>query len=716
MMKISPRKYQIAVFFVLFLNMTAIYVSSSSNTSTSQLTQGERIFRTIASNQTGILKHGISNIGIFTNDSFSHNWILQDVREDQIVYFSISPDNILNVTVLNPSGIKYDYNQKTHPTKVLGSWAATISGNWTINVKDNREVKTGNVIYTILASVPESGYDEESAIDISKMNTIANFTLENEVHYWKIFLEYNQNGTLFLRENVSNVLEGGTMLIYRPGRFHNPEFPVITIDPFQGLYRFSWNAKYEDIYFIVIMHNVVYPVGEYNVTYSIEADLFNFKTAGTIPYNQTVSYRITQGFTPTKKYYFKFQVNLSRVTVYIQIYGPDSSDAIFLEDAMVEIFDGSKQRRINRTYEGDYDYDKQFDIILRNLDADTYYIVISPQSGLVGQFYIHFRYTLPKPFSWSLHAIVVSILLLFALPTYLIYLDSRGKWYQINQWSLPTSVKEAFKFIRYSFRGIFNLKEIPNESILIRIASIPFRTYLLLNFIESSAEETLVFSKRIRRKMEWIIYFLVGFVIYDGINIFLFLLDSSVHLLPVAITDFTYLLLFLVVPTVILAIGVLFVNVSAYISYSQVISRVNYIVQNYQETSDERIRLHSLDPTQTSKTINYVRVLWNQAKHAYRGNNFELFVIKADAAVKNLLSTRFLQVVTGNTYSKPDFQIQVVELRKRGFDLPNDKKIKHFRNLRNRIVHSSVTLDEKESVDCFAYYSTFITRLGLRPT
>ena len=112
MMKISPRKYQIAVFLVLFLNMTAIYVSSSSNTSTSQLTQGERIFRTIASNQTGILKHGISNIGIFTNDSFSHNWILQDVREDQIVYFSISPDNILNVTVLNPSGIRKSLFQR----------------------------------------------------------------------------------------------------------------------------------------------------------------------------------------------------------------------------------------------------------------------------------------------------------------------------------------------------------------------------------------------------------------------------------------------------------------------------------------------------------------------------------------------------------------------------------------------------------------------------
>jgi hypothetical protein len=716
-MKISFRKYQIAVFLVLLFNLTAIYVSSSSNTSTSKLIQGERIIRTISSNHGGLLKHGISNNGIFTNDSFSHDWILQDIKEDQIVYFRISPENILNVTVLNPSGINYDFNQKIYSTKVLGSWTAKISGNWTINVNDNREVKTENITYTIMASIPEIGYNEESAIWVSTMSALANFTLEHETHYWKIFLEYNQNGTLFLTENITNVLEGGSMLIYRSGHFNNPEFEeVIAIDPNDGLYVFPWNANYEDTYYIVLTHNDDSPVGEYNITASIERYLFNFATAGTIPSNQTVSYRITQGFTPAKKFYFKFQVNLSRVTTYIRIYGPNSSDANILEDAMVEIFDGSKQRRINRTEEGDYDFDKQFSIILRNLDADTYYLVFSPQSGLVGQFYIHFRYTLPKPFSWSLLAIVLSTLLLFAFPSYLIYLDSRGKWYQINQWSLPISLKEAFKFIGYSFRGIFDLKEVPDDSILIRIASIPFRTYLLLNFIESSVEETLVFSKRIRRKMEWILYFLVGFIIFDAINIFLFLLDSSVHLLPVVITDLSYLLLFLAVPTVILAIGVLFVNVSAYISYNQVISRVNYIVQNYQETTDERIRLQGLDPIQASKTINYVRVLWNQAKHAFKENNFELFVIKADASVKNLLSTRYLQIVAGNTYSKPDFQNQVVELRKRGFDLPNDKKISHFRNLRNRIVHSSVTLGEKESVDCFAYYSTFITRLGLRPT
>ncbi|MHA1969958.1 MAG: hypothetical protein ACW964_19460 [Candidatus Hodarchaeales archaeon] len=201
-MKISSRKYQVAVFSVLLLNFIAICVSSVDNTSTSKLTPGVMITRAISSNQTGILRHGIENVGIFTNESFSHDWIFQDIKEDQKVYFSLSPENILNVTVLNPSGIEFEFESDIRSTKVLGSWTATIGGNWTINVIDNREIKNENATYTILASIPEKGYDEESAISVTKTNANANFTLEHEVHFWKIFLEYNQNVTLFLKERA----------------------------------------------------------------------------------------------------------------------------------------------------------------------------------------------------------------------------------------------------------------------------------------------------------------------------------------------------------------------------------------------------------------------------------------------------------------------------------------------------------------------------------
>jgi len=210
-------------------------------------------------------------------------------------------------------------------------------------------------------------------------------------------------------------------------------------------------------------------------------------------------------------------------------------------------------------------------------------------------------------------------------------------------------------------------------------------------------------------------YFLLSLIIYDIVNIIFYLLFSD-HFLPFYFTSLASIIVFLFVPTVVLIVIVLFTNVSAYITYTQVINKIAFIIQNYEETGDKKGFISSMDALQAAKSINYVRVLWNQARHAFKGQNYELFVIKADAAVKNLLSIRFMQICPENMYSKPDFQTQVVELRKRGFDLPNDRKIANFRNLRNRIVHSSVTLNEKESVDCFAFYSTFITRLGLRPT
>ena len=408
-------------------------------------------------------------------------------------------------------------------------------------------------------------------------------------------------------------------------------------------------------------------------------------------------------------------VNSSRAKVFIQVYGPESSvssDARILEDSTVQIIDSGKQNIIYSEPEYEMDIDKQFNISI-TLDAGKYYLVVSPVANAIGMFYIHFEYDLPRPFVWTFPAIFVCFIILFALPGYLTYLDWKGKWYRINQWSVSTSVGEAYKILKNSFSGIFKIKEVPNTSILIPITNIPFKTFGLMNFIESSEKETLIVVKRLHQKIEWFMYFLIGIIIFDILN-FLSFTFFSIHFLPIDISNSLDLITVLIIPTIILTIIVLFVNVSAFLSYSQVVDRISYTIENLQESSRKEFITKSLDSEQALKNINYVRVLWNQAKHAFKENNYELFVIKADAAVKNLLSTRFQQVVSSPIYSKPDFQFQVTNLRNHGFDLPSEKKIAHFRNLRNRIVHSSITLNEKESVDCFAFYSTFIARLGLR--
>ncbi len=669
-------------------------------------------------NSTFILKNSILQFGEFTNVSRVHYWIIQDLNRGEKVYFSLSPKTGINISVYNPSDVEIEVDQTIHSNKYLGTWQISIEGDWRIQLDDIRSDASDNYSYSILAKIPDEGYNEETALSANASQTKANFSIEQEIHFWKVSLNENQNSTLSLKEITPAVLFEAKISIYRE---RNPQNPVLAETEITGSFDYSWNPFASAQYYIVVQHKPAdtSPIGLYNISVSSEKYGYSFESAIELPYNQTISTKQVQGFIPRKIYYYWFFINTSRSDVYINIFGPNSTAAKILEFATVEIFDEGKQNRLYIGYEGDQIIDKTFEINLNKIDAGLYYIVISPESSSVGQFFLHFEYNVPQLFVWNSLGFIVTFLAIIAFPLYLVYLDSQGRFYRIHgpvhQWEFALPVKETFKFLKYSFRGIFSIKEIPNESILVKIHSIPFKTFALLNFIESSETETFIITKRILRRIEWILFPFLGLLVLDFVNLFSLILFSE-FLLPVYLPNIATAFFLLAAPTVILLIPVIFINLTSYLSYNQVIDRISFVIHDYQDKSENGFSNIILEPEQAEKNINYVRVLWNQAKHAFKDNNFELFVIKADAAVKNLLSTRYQQIVSSSAKSKPVFQVQVDELRKRGFDLPSNKKITHFRNLRNRIVHSSVTLDEKESVDCFAFYSTFITRLGLRPT
>jgi hypothetical protein len=664
-----------------------------------------------------IIQPGILTTGTFTNETPSQNWKLENIGEGQIVYVSITNEEILEMDLFRPTGSTYTnivQRALSSSSKYLASWVSPNSGDWIIQINDTRETKSTNETYDLLVFVPSSGFDVETSVLVTDSLYLANFTIDHESHFWKVLLHENQNGRVNLRSSNPLVLLESKITIFREQNPQNPTLELTTIT--QANFNHSWNAPATDTYIVVVKHQSETgdTLGEYNISFSSETSTFNFETAQELEENQTLPVKVSQGFVPRKRYYFKFNVNISRSDVRISVYELNFTTSTILNFAVVELFDEGLQIARVTKHEGFEDRDGQINIS-ETLDEGTYYLVVTPESIAVGTFYILLKYNLPRPFIWNLPALLFSIGITLVLPLYLVYLDSKGKFYRVNQWTTPASIQETYKTFRNSFRGIYNIKEVPDDSIMIQVASIPFQTHTILNFVESSENETLVLSKRINRKYELGQYFLLSLITYDIVNIVFYLLFSD-HFLPFYFTSLTSIIVFLFVPTLLLVVIVLFTNVSAYITYTQVRNRIAFIIQNYEETGDNKSFISSMDALQAAKSINYVRVLWNQARHAFKGQNYELFVIKADAAVKNLLSIRFMQICPENMYSKPDFQTQVVELRKRGFDLPNDRRIANFRNLRNRIVHSSVTLNEKESVDCFAFYSTFITRLGLRPT
>ncbi|WP_455140710.1 hypothetical protein [Candidatus Hodarchaeum mangrovi] len=712
-------KLRILIIGLLYINSIIIFQPSGLISALDEFEKAP-IFKSQFENYT-VIEDGIGQKGLFTNDSQMHNWLLEDLALSQVVFFSIYPNNSLikselSVKVFNPIGIEIIFQETPYPVQpFLGSWTVSSPGNWYIQV--GISTSPNNQSYTILVSIPETKFNEASAELISESQYLGNFSHNHEVHYWKVVLAENQNGTLFLKEGTPNVLLDSEITIYpRSIGLQNPVIRGAQIKPAEGSYNFTWIARSTDTYIIRINHLVQlgFPIGTYNISFSAQSSGYNFDTANILPHNKTISVNLERGYTPRIKFYFWFEVNSSPSIAKISVFEFNFTTNSVLDFAIVEIFDEWGQNRLFIGDEGQELRDGEINYT-DTLDGGKYYLVISPQSNAVGTFGILYEVRLPKPFIWNPFSIFLTFIFLLALPGSLIYINHTGRWYRIDQWTVEFSLEETYKFFKYNFSGLFNIKEVPNDSILIRISSIPLPTFGILNFIESSESETLVFCKRIKRRIEWVMFLLIGFFIFDIVNLIYFTIFSQ-HLLPFYIANLTELFLSLAGPTVILAIFVLFINISSYITYTQLVSRVNFIVNNYAHTKTEGIITPSIDPAQALKNINYVRVLWNQAKHAFKENNYELFVIKADAAVKNLLTTRYLQIVSNNLYDKPDFQVQITELRERGFDLPNDKKIAHFRNLRNRIVHSSVTLDEKESVDCFAFYSTFITRLGLRPT
>ncbi|MHA2202311.1 MAG: hypothetical protein ACW991_01355, partial [Candidatus Hodarchaeales archaeon] len=126
---------------------------------------------------------------LFTNDSSSHTYQLQEIIQGQVVYFSIDPDYDFNVTLYNPSGTISEIERAIHQTKYLGAWITSISGNWKIQVDDTRPVKIENLTYSILVSIPPLGYNEIAAREVKSSILESSFRQQSE---WNTFTERNR--------------------------------------------------------------------------------------------------------------------------------------------------------------------------------------------------------------------------------------------------------------------------------------------------------------------------------------------------------------------------------------------------------------------------------------------------------------------------------------------------------------------------------------------
>ena len=132
-------------------------------------------------------------------------------------------------------------------------------------------------------------------------------------------------------------------------------------------------------------------IGEYNISFSAETSAYNFETAQEIEENKTFPVKITQGSAPRKRYYFKFDVNVSRSDIHISVYEANFTTSTVLNFAVVNLYDESLQDAKITKHEEYEDRDGEINIS-ETLDAGIYYLVIEPESYAVGTFYILLKY------------------------------------------------------------------------------------------------------------------------------------------------------------------------------------------------------------------------------------------------------------------------------------------------------------------------------------
>ena len=447
-----------------------------------------------------------------------------------------------------------------------------------------------------------------------------------------------------------------------------------------------------------------------------------------------------------------------------------------LDDAIVAIYDPTIPPNPTVIYEERLGEDGK---IMGSFYAERtgyYYFKVQPRSsgGIIGEYDILIRITSPGVWNWSTANILITVFFFFILPLCLFIVCVRypqwsqklqlgsifiviilnsfisslsllgmialipasvtplsfaalmiflllGALFAIIAFKLPPISPESYEWlVDFEKTTVFNSlaknptiplsAAVPKDKIAFRFGIGPIGVDILLNLIGLAEEGTLIRMKTSRRLWEVSQLFFVGIALYYLISLVMFSLFHETPL-PFRVTNPEMITIILPLGVILLAI---FIISALYRSF--VHDKTNSYVENvFSEISQITEPKKQITDIQARKNLAYVRVLWNQAKKAWREKNYGMFVVKADTATKKLLETRFLQLTRSPLdMEKPQFDEIIRTLRDHGFDLPSNRRIEHYRKTRNAIVHSSKLLDEKEALDTYAHYDKFLARLGLR--
>jgi hypothetical protein len=690
-----------------------------------------------------------SNFAILNQNKTDTVWILENNSVNQIIYYELrfnnTPvrDNIeFFLYSVSLDGLESLSSVIINSTSKSGSFSTKTSEDWffILNVSNPLILLPTN--YEIVFFKPPNGYSFESAkslnIEITSINQFSSYLKSINhrdetvffshyyfaTYYFSFKLHSNQRIDISLEEITPNILENARINIYSPRQNLPPDLITFANETTNtdGEIHTSWVgpttnplSPIDDFWLEIKPQRLI--KGNFTIKLEYQKDAYSVNTAKDIPINSTIiDSNIVDFFDPWNDIrYYNFDVNQSGLVIFIEVKdsGVDSgSDLGSINNAVARIFDSGLNNPILTL---DESVSKKNGLINGSFlveNAGIYFLVLDlSEVQFQGSDYeITISLNLPLPFIWKIDNIIITLFSLIAIPSialgYDLYLGRNSHY-----WDVAGPKKSIYKFISENPR--FREKsEVPGEKMMFI-----FPYYLgtfILEFSNPSEENTSIsLISPNKSGLRFFYYLPVGIFVYWIINSLKYLNDKSTAFWfhTQDSISFSIIAIFLLLLTGIPALLVLILryNYIDLLKRELDYSTTSYITQSLKEISSER----QITIEDANKMLSYVRVLWNQAKKAFKEKNYSLFIIKADSAVKKLIELRFLQLM-GYVADKLTFEEIIEKIRENAFDVPSSKKIEYFRKVRNKVVHSSHLLEEKTAIETFSYYNKFLTRLGLR--
>lgn len=680
-----------------------------------------------------LIKSNVINTGIFTNDTREIYWNLEAQNVNQKVYISINFTDITPTSLTKFSFYDKDYYDITTDEEtiiqrddsrfqvVISTYFNAIDSyyfvmNLTSGVSD---IPLTGYNFSILLWVPSYGYDFQSAIPLEddEINKF-NFKVRGEEIYLLINTKINQR--IFIDAWSDNIAEpiflNSIMYIYE--NLNNDNELIDYAAESYGFINMTFKAELSDRYYILLQSGFANNYkGNFSVKLNKQKIGYDYSTAINVEINSTIIGYVNFTGKYEEKIYYKFEIPYSGVDVHLVINETELKPLV-LENAIISIYDPGKNNKIFSKSESESDTDGRIEGNFYATTKGTYYIIVHAYSfARLGYFNIRIEYTIPEPFEWKFLSIILSILSLIIIPVSMYILDNK---YMIEKrnckyLNITSSIDAAFKGFNINPRFV-KKRSFPDKLIFLRMSQY-LGIDIRLEFDDISNEVTTLCTTRQKRNIEFFQYIIIGWIIYYLLNAIEIIFGHKTHL-PLFISDIFILNQVFTLFLIIFIIGYIFTSGIWNYQYKNFLKESEHTINRIEHemsitTNNKGNRINT---DQIKKNVAYIRVLWNQAKKLFKEKNYGMFIIKTDTAVKKLVESRFLQIIDQTEYKdvKLDFNQLVEELRENGFDMPSKKKIEYYRKLRNKIVHSSEVIDEKQAIEVYSFYSKFLTRLGLR--